>query len=75
MVFYIIVGVFQFFKKNYQFNMCRKKLYSIKSKYLDNCTNKDETRLVLDCLMKSERERHIMNLAAAGLRCMQPDNR
>ena len=45
------------------------------SKYLENRTNEKETQMVLDHLMESERDRHIMNLAAAGLRCMQPDNR
>ena len=55
--------------------MYRINLESIMSKYLENRTNEKETQMVLDHLMESERDRHIMNLAAAGLRCMQPDNR
>ena len=54
--------------------MYRINLDSIMSKYLENRTNEKETQMVLDHLMESERDRHIMNLAAAGLRCMQPDN-
>lgn len=55
--------------------MYRINLDSIMSKYLENRTNEKETQMVLDHLMESERDTHIMNLAAAGLRCMQPDNR
>lgn len=55
--------------------MYRIDLESIMSKYLENKTNEKETQMVLDYLIESERDRHIMNLAAAGLRCMQPDNR
>lgn len=55
--------------------MYRINLESIMSKYLENRTNEKETQMVLDLLMESERDRHIMNLAAAGLRCMQPYNR
>ena len=55
--------------------MNRINIESMMSKYLENRTNEKETQMVLDHLMESERDRHIMNLAAAGLRCMQPDNR
>lgn len=55
--------------------MYRINLESIMSKYLENRTNEKETQMVLDHLMESERDRHIMNLAAVGLRYMQPDNR
>lgn len=55
--------------------MYQKELESIMSKYLENRTNEIETQMVLDHLMESERDRHIMNLAAAGLQCMQPGNR
>ena len=55
--------------------MYRINTESMISKYLENRTNEKETQMVLDHLMESERDRHIMNLAAAGLRCMQPDNR
>ena len=55
--------------------MCNENLESIMAKYIENKTNEEETQMVLDHLMESERDRHIMNLAAAGLRCMQPDNR
>lgn len=51
--------------------MCNEKLESIMAKYLENRTNEEETQMVLEFLVKSERDRHIMNLAAAGLRCMQ----
>lgn len=40
--------------------------------YLESKTSEVETQMVLEHLMNSERDRHIMNLAAAGLRCMQP---
>lgn len=55
--------------------MYRINLESIMSKYLEDRTNEKETQMVLDHLMESERDRHIMNLAAAGLRCMRPYNR
>ena len=55
--------------------MYRINLDSIMSKYLENRTNEKETQMVLEQLMESERDRHIMILAAAVLRCMQPDNR
>lgn len=55
--------------------MYENNLESIMLKYLEYRENKEETQMVLDHLMESERERHIINLAAAGLRCMQPDNR
>ena len=55
--------------------MCNENLESIMATYLENKTNEEETQMVLDHLMESERDRHIMNLAAAGLRCMQTDNR
>lgn len=55
--------------------MCNENLESIMAKYLENRTNEEETQMVLDHLKESERDRHIMNLAAAGLRCMQADNR
>lgn len=45
------------------------------AKYLENGTNEKEAQFVLEHLMESERDRHIMNLAAAGLLCIQPDNR
>lgn len=45
---------------------------SIMAKYLENHTNVEETHRVLDYLMQNERDRIIMNLAAAGLRYMQP---
>lgn len=55
--------------------MCNENLESIMAKYLENGTNEKETQFVLEHLMESERDRHIMNLAAAGLLCIQPDNR
>ena len=55
--------------------MCNENLESIMAKYLENRTDEEETQMVLDHLMESERDRHIMNLAAAGLRCMQADIR
>lgn len=55
--------------------MCNENLESIMAKYLENGTNEKETQIVLEHLMESERDRHIMNLAAAGLLCIQPDNR
>lgn len=51
--------------------MYNEKLESIMAKYLENKTNEEETQMVLEFLVKSEKDRHIMNLAAAGLRCMQ----
>lgn len=50
--------------------MYENKLESIMLKYLEHRENKEEAQMVLDHLMESERERHIINLAAAGLRCM-----
>lgn len=55
--------------------MCNENLESIMAEYLENGTNEKETQIVLEHLMESERDRHIMNLAAAGLLCIQPDNR
>ena len=55
--------------------MCNENLESIMAKYLENRTDEEETQMVWNQLMESKRDRHIMNLAAAGLRCMQPDNR
>ena len=42
------------------------------ARYLESKTSEIETQMVLEHLMNSERDRHIINLAAAGLRCMQP---
>lgn len=39
--------------------------------YLESKTAGIENQKVLKHLMNSERDRHIMNLAAAGLQCMQ----
>lgn len=47
---------------------------SLLAKYLENRTDETETLMVLDLLLKSEKERIIMDLAAAGLRCMLPDS-
>ena len=55
--------------------MYKTSLERIMSNYLENRTNEDETQMLLNHLIESERDRHIINLAAAGLRCMQPDNR
>lgn len=55
--------------------MCNENLESIMAKYLENMTNETETQIVLEHLMESERNRHIINLAAAGLLFIQPDNR
>lgn len=55
--------------------MCNESLESIMAKYLENKTNEGETQMVLEHLMESEKDRHIMNLAAAGLRYMQSDSR
>ena len=55
--------------------MCNENLESIMAKYLENRTDEEETQMVLNHLMESKRDRHIMNLAAARLRCMQADNR
>lgn len=53
-------------------NMHDENSESIMAKYLENRTNVEENHRVLDHLMKNERDRIIMNLAAAGLRSMQP---
>lgn len=53
--------------------MYKIDLESILSKYLENRTDENETQMALDHLMESERDRQIINLAAAGLR-MQPDD-
>lgn len=42
------------------------------ARYLESKTSEIETQMVLEHLMNSERDRHIINLAAAALRCMQP---
>lgn len=55
--------------------MCNEKLESIMAKYLESRTNEEEIQIVLEHLMESERDRHIMNLAAAGSLCMQPNKR
>lgn len=47
------------------------EIEKIMCKYLEYETSEEETHIVLDHLIVSERERHIINLAAAGLRCMQ----
>lgn len=48
---------------------------SMMAKYLENRTNEEETQMVLEHLMESERDRQIINLAAAGLRSMQTESR
>lgn len=53
--------------------MYKIDLESILSKYLENRTDENETQMALDHLMESERDRQIINLAAAGLRT-QPDD-
>lgn len=42
------------------------------AKYLENKSTEIETQMILDHLMSSERDRHIINLAAAGLQSMSP---
>ncbi len=54
--------------------MCDENLESIMAKYLENGTSEEETQKILSHLMESERDRQIINLAAAGLRSMQPDH-
>ena len=56
-------------------NMHDENSESIMAKYLENHTNVEETHGVLGYLTRNERDRIIMNLAAAGLRSMQPDCR
>lgn len=51
--------------------MYDKDIELIMAKYLDNKATGDETCMVLEHLLASERDRQIINLATAGLRSMQ----
>ena len=55
-------------------NMYKEFTKSIMAKYLENKTNKEETLFILEHLIPSEKDRQILNLASAGLRCMYPEN-
>lgn len=52
--------------------MDNDQIESIMAKYLENKSTEIETQMILDHLMSSERDRHIINLAAAGLQSMSP---
>lgn len=53
----------------------KEQIESLMSKYLENKTTYQETQILIEHLNKSERDRQILNLAAAGLRQMQLRNR
>lgn len=52
--------------------MCNENLESIMAKYLEGLATEQESLLVLDYLMESERNRRMFNIAASGYTRMMP---
>lgn len=51
--------------------MNNNEIEEIMGKYLERRASEEETHILLDYLITSRKDLHIINLASAGLRCMQ----